>query len=211
MKLKLVIEGPEVQDVGYRLFLMEKAKGLSGFDAFNEGESLVVLLEGEEGSVRRFVKMAKEEAPPAAKVSLVRTEGYDGPVTSLREFREQFNTEQLVKIAVTGVEMKGDIKEMKGDIKEMKGDMKEMKGDIKEMKVDIKEMKGDIKEMKGDIKEMKGDIKEIKGDVKEVLVKQDETIHEIRELRVDLKSWMDERLTKLEKDVGLIKQKMGLG
>jgi acylphosphatase len=169
MKLKLVIEGPEVQDVGYRLFLMEKAKGLSGFDAFNEGGSLIVLLEGEEGSVRRFVEMAKEEAPPPAKVSLVRTEGYDGPVTSLREFREQFNTEQLVKIAVTGVEMKGDIKEMKGDIKEMKGD------------------------------------------IKEVLVKQDETIHEIRELRVDLKSWMDERLTKLEKDVGLIKQKMGLG
>jgi len=183
MKLKLVIEGPQVQDVGYRFFLMEKAKGLSGFDAFNEGESLVVLLEGEEGSVRRFVEMAKEEAPPPAKVSLIRTEDYDGPVTSLREFREQFNTEQLVKIAVTGVEMKGDIKEMKVDIKEMKGDMKEMKGDIKE----------------------------IKGDVKEVLVKQDETIHEIRELRVDLKSWMDERLTKLEKDVGLIKQKMGLG
>jgi chromosome segregation ATPase len=85
-----------------------------------------------------------------------------------------------------------------------------MKGDIKEMKGDIKEMKGDIKEMKGDIKEMKGDIKEMKGDIKTVLVKQDDTIREIKDLRQDLRSYMEERFGRLESDVKRIKEKIGL-
>ncbi|MDG6939798.1 MAG: acylphosphatase [Nitrososphaerota archaeon] len=211
MKARITMEGSEVQDIGYRLFLMGKAKALRGFEAFNEGSAVTALVEGEEGSVKDFTKMAKEEAPPGARVSRVRVEGYHGHVMALRDFREQFNSEQLVKIAVTGVEMKGDIKEMKVDVKEIKGDIKEMKVDVKEIKGDIKEMKVDVKEIKGDIKEMKVDVKEIKGDAKDMLGKQDETNDEISGFRSDLKSWMEPRLSRLERDVGLIKEKMGLG
>jgi acylphosphatase/ElaB/YqjD/DUF883 family membrane-anchored ribosome-binding protein len=61
-----------------------------------------------------------------------------------------------------------------------------------------------------DIKEMKTDIKEIKQDVKEVLKKQDETVKEIRELRLDLKSYLDERFRKIEEEIKVIKAKIGL-
>ena len=210
MKAKIIIKGKRVQDVGYRLFLLSKAHNLKGFEASNIGEDLIVFLEGEEENVKIFTQIVKAEKPPLAEVSEVIVEGYDGEVTGVKEYREQLSLEQLVKIATVGVEMRDDIKEMKGDIKEMKTDIKEMKSDIKEMKGDIKEMKEDIKEMKSDIKEMKTDIKEIKGDVKTILKKQDETIAEIRALREDLKQYMDRRFEKLEREITLIKEKIGL-
>src|SRR5579884_1657956 len=161
MKVRIAIEGTNVQEVGYRLFLMTKARELEGFEAYNEGNGLVVLIEGDGDSVNRFLDSVKKEIPPSASVSGVKSEPYDGTVMRLREFREQFNSEQLVKIAVTGVEMKGDVKEMKGDIKTIIG-------------------------------------------------KQEETLTEIRSLRNDLKSWMNERLDRIERDVSMIKQKIGL-
>ena len=61
-----------------------------------------------------------------------------------------------------------------------------------------------------DIKEMRGDIKEIRGDIKEMLKKQDQTITEIRELRIDIRAFIDERLRRIEKDIETIKVKIGL-
>jgi len=40
--------------------------------------------------------------------------------------------------------------------------------------------------------------------------KQDETLNELRGLRTDLRTFVDERLTKLERDVLLIKEKLGI-
>ncbi len=65
--------------------------------------------------------------------------------------------------------------------------------------------------------EIRDDIKEMKGDIKTMLKKQDETIAEIRAtreevkvLREDLKQYMDRRFEKLEREIALIKQKIGL-
>jgi len=189
VKLRIVIRGPKVQDVGYRLFLLSGAGGLQGFEAHNVGEDLEVLVEGGDEASNRFLEFVKQQKPPQAQVSEIKTEPYSGWVMDKSEFRSQFSLEQLVKLTQVGLEMSGGLGEMKGD---------------------IKEMKGDIKEMKGDIKEMKGDIKEMKGDIKTVLVKQDDTIREIKDLRQDLRSYMEERFGRLESDVKRIKEKIGL-
>ena len=182
MKARITIKGSRVQDVGYRLFLLSRARNLRGFEAENVGEDLVVLVEGDEVSVGRFTEVVKAEKPPLAEVDEVVVEGYDGEVMDVKEYREQLSLEQLAKIATVGVEIRDDVKEMKADIKEMKADIKEMKTDIKEMKTDV----GTI------------------------LKKQDETIAEIKALREDLKQYMDRRLEKLEREIVLIKQKIGL-
>lgn len=54
------------------------------------------------------------------------------------------------------------------------------------------------------------DIKEMRGDIKEMLKKQDQTITEIRELRIDIRAFIDERLRRIEKDIETIKVKIGL-
>lgn len=203
MKTKIIIKGKRVQDVGYRLFLLSRARSLKGFEASNIGEDLILLIEGEEDSVKRFTQTVKAEKPPLAEVSEVLVEGYDGEVMEVKEYREQLSLEQLVKIATVGVEMRDDIKEMKGDIKEVKGDVKEMKGDIKEMKGDIKEMKGDMKTM---LKKQDETLAEIRATRDEIRA----TKEEIRALREDLKQYMERRFERLEREIALIKQKIGL-
>jgi acylphosphatase len=203
VKTKIIIKGKRVQDVGYRLFLLSRARSLKGFEASNIGEDLILLIEGEEDSVKRFTQTVKAEKPPLAEVSEVLVEGYDGEVMEVKEYREQLSLEQLVKIATVGVEMRDDIKEMKGDIKEVKGDVKEMKGDIKEVKGDIKEMKGDMKTM---LKKQDETLAEIRATRDEIRA----TREEIRALREDLKQYMERRFERLEREIALIKQKIGL-
>ena len=200
MKAKIIIKGKRVQDVGYRLFLLSKAHNLMGFEASNIGEDLVVLIEGDEDGVKRFTQIVRAEKPPLAEVSEVIVMGYDGEVMGVKEYREQLSLEQLVKIATVGVEMRDDIKEMKGDIKEMKTDIKEMKSDIKEMKSDVKTM---LKKQDETLAEIRTTRTEIKDEIKA-------TREEIRALREDLKQYMDRRFEKLEREIALIKEKIGL-
>jgi acylphosphatase len=204
VKAKITIRGKRVQDVGYRLFLLSKAHSLKGFEASNLGEELIVLVEGDENFVERFVQIVKSEKPPSAEVSEVVVEGYGGEVMNVKEYREQLSLEQLVKIATVGVEMRDDIKEMKGDIKEMKGDVKEMKGDIKTM---LKKQDETLAEIRATRNELRDEIRETRSELREEIRA---TRGEIKALREDLKQYMDRRFEKLEREIALIKQKIGL-
>jgi len=192
MKIKFIIQGKNVQEVGYRIFLFNNAfnYGISKFNAFNVNKNQVfAFVEGDEETLNNYVGFCKENKPEEAIVENIFTEAYNGEIGDTQTFATILTLEQLNKGVPAIIEIKGDIKEMKGD---------------------IKEMKGDIKEMKGDIKEMKGDIKEMKGDVKQVLVKQGETIHEIRNLRSDMKLYLDTKFEEVFFEIGRIKEKIGL-
>ena len=179
MKAKITVKGRRVQDVGYRLFLLSRAHTLKGFEAANVGEDLIVLTEGDDATVNRFIQIVKSEKPPSAEVSEVVVEGYDGEVMGVREYREQLSLEQLAKIATVGVEMRDDIKTM----------LKKQD----ETLVEIRATRNEIIATRSELKE------EIRA-----------TRDEIRALREDLKQYMDRRFEKLEKDIALIKQKIGL-
>jgi len=190
VKVKITVKGRRVQDVGYRLFLLSRAHSLKGFEASNLGEELIVLVEGDENIVDRFVQIVKTEKPPLAEVSEVVVEGYGGEVMDVKEYREQLSLEQLAKIATVGVEMRDDIKEMKVDIKTM---LKKQDETLAEIRATRSELRDEIRATRSELKE------EIRA-----------TRDEIRALREDLKQYMDRRFEKLEKDIALIKQKIGL-
>lgn len=103
MKAKIVVRGTSVQDVGYRLFLLEKAGALPGFEAINTGEGLTVAVEGRERDVNDCLKLVKEERPPFARVSSVKTEKRAGVVMRIGDFRDQFRVQLLAKIASDGL------------------------------------------------------------------------------------------------------------
>ena len=139
MQKRVVITGSRVQDVGYRLFLLSRASELSGFAAENVGEDKVsVLVEGDESAVNAFAEAVRRERPPLTSVSDISVENFVGKVPKIEDFRAQFSLEQLVKIAITGVEMKGDIKEMKGDIKEIIAKQDETISEIRSLRSDLK-------------------------------------------------------------------------
>jgi len=171
MKLKFIIQGENVQEVGYRVFLFNNAfnYGISKFNAFNVNKNQVfAFVEGDEETLNNYVGFCKENKPEGAIVENILTEAYNGEIGDTQTFATILTLEQLNK----GVPA--------------------------------------ILEIKGDIKEMKGDIKEMKGDVKQVLVKQGETIHEIRNLRSDMKLYLDTKFEEVFFEIGRIKEKIGL-
>jgi len=100
-----------VHEVGYRLFLLNKAEELllERFTARNivtEGkECVLVHVDGPEELVSRFVAFADSQYPPEAVVDSVEVRAYSGPVMSLDSFRQSFMVTQLTKLAQAGVSM----------------------------------------------------------------------------------------------------------
>lgn len=87
MKLKIVITGPKVHDVGYRVFLLKHAMNLAvpGLSVYNwtteDGKQQVIALaEGDEARITAFKQVAKEKKPELAKVSDVTFESYDAEI-----------------------------------------------------------------------------------------------------------------------------------
>jgi len=194
VKAKITIRGKRVQYVGYRLFLLSKAHGLKGFEASNLGEELIVLVEGDENIVDRFVQIVKSEKPPSAEVSEVVVERYGGEVMDVKEYRQQLSLEQLAKIATVGVEMRDDIKTMLNKQDETLAEIRATRNELKD------EIRATRNELRDEIRATRSELKE------EIRATRDE----IRALREDLKQYMDRRFEKLEREIALIKQKIGL-
>ncbi|MEM2608209.1 MAG: acylphosphatase [candidate division WOR-3 bacterium] len=212
MKKKIVIKGDKVQDVGYRLFLLDAAEdfGLKGFQARNVEDYVEFLVEGNDDSVARFVEFAKKNYPEFAKVGEVREGNYEGEVMSMDRFYQRFSVDQLVKIVNIGINMVGkqDLMIGRQDLMLEKQDKMLEKQDKMLEKQDLMLGKMDLMLEKQDGMLKKQDEMLKKQD--EMLKKQDETIAEIRALREDLRSYMEERFEKIEREIATIKAKIGL-
>ena len=188
MKQKIKISGPQVHDVGYRVFLLKHAMnlampGLSTYNWEDNGQQEVIaLVEGDEARIAAFQQTVEGKKPEMADVSRITFEEYDGDVGRTSEVAMLCSFVQLDK----AIPLLLDIRD------------------------DMKEMKGDMKEMKGDIKEMKGDIKEMKGDIKAVRKTTDSTLEEITGLREDIQPGYAMTVRKMQSDIIAIKDQIGM-
>jgi acylphosphatase len=205
MKRRVIIKGDKVQDVGYRLFLLEVAEsfGLKGFQARNVENYVEFLIEGEEKQVTAFIKFAKTNYPEFAKVEAVVDEDYDGNVMSIEGFYRSFSLNQLVKIVNTGISMLG-----RQDLMLEKQDSMLEKQDALLEKQDKMLGKQDLMLGKMDLMLEKQDKMLEKQD--KMLEKQDILINEVKDLRKDLKAYMEERFQKIELEIARIKEKIGI-
>lgn len=226
MKRRVIIKGDKVQDVGYRLFLLEVAEsfGLKGFQARNVENYVEFLVEGEEKQVTAFIKFAKTNYPEFAKVEAVIDEDYDGNVMSIEGFYRSFSLNQLVKIVNTGISMLGrqdlmlekqDSMLEKQDALLEKQDKMLGKQDLMLGKMDLMLEKQDKMLEKQDKMLEKQDLMLGKMDIMlekqdKVLEKQDILINEVKDLRKDLKAYMEERFQKIELEIARIKEKIGI-
>ncbi len=189
MRRRLLVRGSRVQDIGYRMFLLNLASehGLTGFQARNvDRDGVEALYEGEEEAVANFERDVEQMAPEGAEIESIRFEDYEGPVMNLEGFRSSFTTLQLGKIIEVGLAMlqKQDLMLQKQDetVRELRAFREESSANQRAML-----QKQDL-----------------------MLQKQDETVRELRELGADLRSILSERLRRLEEDVALIKAKLGI-
>jgi len=110
MKIKITIIG-KVHNVGYRSFLLDLADSLliERFDARNvtiEGkQAVVVLVEGRDEMLNRFVETIKKEKPENAIVEEIRVEEFKGFVRPIDSYRQSLRVNQLNKIVQVGLQM----------------------------------------------------------------------------------------------------------
>jgi len=227
MKKKIVIEGERVQDVGYRLYLLNVAEdfGLKGFQARNVGRDVEVLVEGDDEPVKAFLEEVRAKYPEHAEVKAVKVYDYEGNVINVEAFYRRLNLEQLIKIVNTGIGIlerqdmmleKQDKMLEKEDKMLEKQDMMLEKQDKMLEKQDMMLEKQDMMLKKQDMMLKKQDMMLEKQDKMlekqdkmlemqslmlrkqdMMLEKQDVLIGEVRMLRGDLKSFIDERLSRI--------------
>ena len=200
MKRRLLIEGERVQDIGYRMFLLNLASehNLTGFQARNIGKRAVeALYEGEDEFVRAFEAEVREMMPEGAQVDRIQFEDYDGPVKDIEKFRSYFTTLQLGKMIDVGLVM---IQKQDETLNELRAFREESKQNQQLM----------IQKQDETLNELRAFREESKQNQQLMIQKQDETLNELKGVREDLKSILDERLAALERDVALIKERLGI-
>jgi acylphosphatase len=136
MKLKIKITGPKVHDVGYRYFLMSMAmtNRIRMFEAHNiesnEGDEVLVFLEGDEETVKAFRTLAETKRPARSEVSSIAFDDYDGDVMKIGEFAQFCSIVQLNKAIPVLLDMRDDMKAMRNTTETTLEEIKGMREDI---------------------------------------------------------------------------------
>ncbi len=111
---KITIEGNKVQDVGYRLFLLDNAERIliTHLDARNlkkelnqeVGEKVEVLIGGDKDRVEKFIKFVQNNFPENADVNcpIDDAENYEGDIRTIESFSRCLSVHQLAKFATIG-------------------------------------------------------------------------------------------------------------
>jgi acylphosphatase len=114
---KITIIGNKVQDVGYRLFLLDEAERMlvTHLDAKNlrknttqeTQEKVEVLIGGDKDRVDKFVEFVKNNFPENADIDkpIGDAENYEGDIRTIESFSRCLSVHQLTKFAVIGTKI----------------------------------------------------------------------------------------------------------
>ena len=103
MKLKAIIRGDKVHEVGYRFFLLSKALelGCQGFFARNQSDGrmqlVLAFVEGDREQLAEFRESVMAAKPEGSNVEDIAFEDYSGSITSADAFMHYFTADQLNK------------------------------------------------------------------------------------------------------------------
>ena len=103
MKLKAIIRGDKVHEVGYRFFLFTKSMelGCQGFFAKNQSDGIkqlvLVFAEGEGEQLAEFKEAVLAEKPEGSNVEDIAFEDYSGTIMPNDTFIHYFIADQLNK------------------------------------------------------------------------------------------------------------------
>jgi len=116
MKLKAVISGPKVHDVGYRYFLMSVAMSnrIKMFEAHNtdgcQGQEVLVFADGDESAIEAFRASVEIKRPSLSQVSNIVFDDFEGEIMRIGEYAQFCSTVQLNKAIPVLLDMRDDLK-----------------------------------------------------------------------------------------------------
>ena len=162
-KLKIIIAGEKVHNVGYRSILINKALelGINHFNTFNVSinglQAVVILIEGDSEQLDEFMGLVRTKQPERAVVSKITDEGYSKAVPPIERCIQSFQMGQWGK----GIPLLLDIRDILQSVKEDTGKMLEKQDTTIEILKSVKEDTSKIREDTSKIKEDTSRIPEI--------------------------------------------------
>ena len=186
-RARIIVKG-RVQRVGYRDEVEEIARGLGikGFVENIKPYDIRIVTEGEDEAISEFIERIKIKRFPIDVESVE---------VSFEDFKGEFEYFEIKR---------GDWQEELGERLDAAGKLLYKSIKLAERSVELAERSVELSERSVELGEESVSIG------KRMLKKQDETINEIKGLREDLKSYMEERFDRLEHEVMAIKTKLGM-
>lgn len=158
MKLRIMITGPKVHDVGYRPWLVELAMsmGLKGFDVYNDEEDgqqiVIALIEADERRVQKFLSNVNEKRPSLAKVGSITSGDYSDEVMPLWQTAAMNAYGQMNK----AIPILQAIKDNTGLIPQMAKNTEKILEEVKGLRDEIQPGLGEqLRQMQADIRALK--------------------------------------------------------
>jgi len=193
-RARIIVKG-RVQRVGYRDEVEEIARrlGIKGFVENIKPYDIRIVTEGEDEAISEFIERIKIKRFPIDVESVE---------VSFEAFKGEFEYFEIKR---------GDWQEELGERLDTAGKLLYRSVELSERAVELSERAVELSEKAVELGERSVELGEESVSIgKRMLEKQDETITEIKGLREDLKSHMEERFDRLEHEVMAIKARLGM-
>ena len=185
LKAFLVKAFGRVQRVGYRRFVLDSAQelGLSGYVRNEKDGTVTVFVQGDDAVVEKFIEMLKSPPQPA----------------------------HIRSVDIKEVKPKPRLKYFAIKPSPLHDELQEGFGAMQSIFIDYwGEFRGFVGEFRDYRQEFRGFVGEFRDYRDESLKISREILDEVKGLRKDLQTILDERLARIERDIAEIKAKIGL-
>jgi acylphosphatase len=238
LKAFLVRVFGRVQRVGYRRFVLDSAQelGLSGYVRNEKDGSVTVFVQGDDAVVEKFIEMLKSPPQPAYVRSLDIKEVKPKPRLKYfaikpsplnEELQEGFGAMQSIFMDYWG-EFRGFVGEFRdyrqefrgfvGEFRDYRNEFREFRDESlkisREILDEVRGLKQEFRDYRGEFRDFRQEFGDFRNESlsisREILDTGKEVLGEVKGLRKDLQTILDERLAKMERDIAEIKAKIGL-
>ncbi len=191
MEARLLRVLGRVQRVGYRRYALELAQelGLAGYAKNLPDGSVQILVQGEGEKLTRFLELVR--TPPLGEVREVRVEEVPAD-PSIEEFKIVYG--ELAE------ELQEGFGAMQAVFTEYWREFRDYRSEFRGFRDEFREFREEFRDYRSEFRGFRDESPRLGR----------ETLSEIKELRKDLKTILDERLARMERDIAKIKAKLGL-
>ena len=211
-----------VQAVGYRVFVKSIARimNVRGLARNLEDGSVEIFAEAEENTLEKFLKAIDVKGRPGDILSLnvdrveVKKEGetgYTGPWREYNLFEIDYGEEVVRPVEREIVE---SLEWAKLYFTKLVSEFTDYRGEFRNFREEFRDYRNEFREFREEFRDYREEFRDYREEFRafrdESLKIGSETLSEVRELRRDLKAYLDERLVKIEKDIAEIKARLGL-
>jgi acylphosphatase len=231
LKAFLVRVFGRVQRVGYRRFVLDSAQelGLSGYVRNERDGSVTVFVQGDDAVVEKFIEMLKSPPQPAYVRSVDIKEVKPKPRLKYfaikpsplhDELQEGFGAMQSIFMDYWG-EFKGfvgEFRDYRNEFRGFVGEFREFRDESlkisREILDEVRGLKQEFRDYRGEFRDFRQEFGDFRNESlsisREILDTGKEVLGEVKGLRKDLQTILDERLARMERDIAEIKAKIGL-